>query len=204
MRTKREVPIYQMKLTLRGVKPPIWRRVQMRGNSTLATLHQAIQLLMGWYDGHLHEFEANGVCYGAPVPAAGPFWGEPVKAESKARLQQVLPEEKCRLTYTYDFGDNWLVDVVLERILPPDDAKRYPLCLAGRRAGPKDDSGGPWGYMELLEIVADPKHPDHEEMKEWLGEGWDAEAFSVEEANEILSVSHPSGRRGGWVLSDLE
>ncbi len=204
MRTRQEVPIYQMKLTLRSVKPPIWRRVQMRGNSTLSTLHETIQLLMGWQDGHLHEFEADDVRYGVPEPRQSDFWGEPVKAESRARLQQVLPAEKCRLTYTYDFGDNWLVDVVLERILPPDDTKRYPLCLAGRRAGPPDDSGGPWGYMEMLQVLADPKHPDHEEMKEWLGGDWDAEAFTVDEANGLLSVLRQPRPRGRWVLSDLD
>ena len=102
------------------------------------------------------------------------------------RLAEVVLRLKQRFTYTYDFGDTWLHSLTLERILPPDPALSYPRCIDGRRNVPPEDCGGPPGYVNYLEAIADPKHPEHEEMLEWSG-AFDPEAFSIEEVNRILA-----------------
>lgn len=174
--------IYQLKITLLGSKPPIWRRVQLRGDMTLYKLHQVIQRAMGWFDGHLHEFEVGEERYGVPDPD----WGDEVKSERRVRLGQIVSQPKDRFRYTYDFGDDWDHEIVVEKILEPEPGVHYPRCLTGRRACPPEDVGGLWGYQDFIEIMADPTHPDHESMMEWIGGPFDPAAFDLEEVNEAL------------------
>ena len=145
--------IYRLKVTLRDVKPPVWRRVELPGNVTLAELHSILQTAMGWFDSHLHEFEIDGVEYGVLDDAWD--YDEKVRDESKVRLDKVA-DEGTRIRYTYDFGDNWRHDVVVEKVLPAEDEVRYPRCLAGKRATPPEDVGGDYGYAEFCEAMADP------------------------------------------------
>ncbi len=168
--------VYQLKITLRGIRPPIWRRIQVSGESTLYDLHLILQRAMGWGGGHLHEFQVFGTCYGDPSEDLGPD----VKNETKISLKRLLTEEKEKFFYLYDFGDSWEHQIVVEKILPLDKNTRYPVCLAGKRACPPEDCGGPWGYQELLDVIKDPSHPEHEEMVDWLDEDFDPEAFSAE------------------------
>jgi hypothetical protein len=88
--------------------------------------------------------------------------------------------------YEYDFGDGWEHGIQLEKIVGPEPGVHYPRCLAGRRACPPEDCGGVWGYAELLEILADPRHPEHAERLEWLGGPIDPEAFDPDEVNNLL------------------
>ena len=175
-------PIYQLKITLRGSKPPIWRRVQVPGDITLYKLHQVIQVAMGWDDEHLHQFTADGIDYGESAPE----WGMEVKSERRAHLNQVAPAEKARFTYEYDFGDSWDHEILVEKILPPEAGVHYPNCIKGKRACPPEDCGGIWGYEELVAAIRDPEHPEHEEMLEWVGEDFDPEEFDLEEINAEL------------------
>ena len=108
--------IYQLKVTLLGIRPPIWRRIQVRANTTLPHLHETIQVAMSWAGGHLHQFTFAGVAYGVPDPDLG----EEVRAETRVKLGQVLTTEKERFLYTYDFGDNWNHMVQLDTILPAE------------------------------------------------------------------------------------
>lgn len=194
--------LYVLKLTVREITPPVWRRVQLPGNSTLRMLHRTIQQCMDWLDYHLHEFEKDGVRYGVPIEDEGPEWGpEQVRAEGYARVQRVLPGVGNRMVYTYDFGDNWEVDIEVERILPGDQGPAYPVCLDGKRAGPPEDSGGPYGYAELVEALRDRKHPRHQELKEWVGL-WKPEGFSVEETNQALEVLQRPGAYERQALAD--
>ncbi|MBM5810409.1 MAG: plasmid pRiA4b ORF-3 family protein [Gammaproteobacteria bacterium] len=172
--------IYRLKVSLRGIRPPIWRRFQVPADMTLRKLHDCLQEVMGWTDSHLHQFEAGGVIYGTPDAD----FGVATINETRARLEQVLRRPKDRLTYEYDFGDGWEHDVVLEGILPPAPAARYPIVEDGKRACPPEDCGGPYGYLCFLEIIADPRHPEHEEMLEWAGGQFDPEAFEVPEAKK--------------------
>ena len=175
--------LFQFKITLVGMKPPIWRRIQIH-DCTLSDLHDIIQVVMGWENCHMHQFIIDGERYSTPLP--GDFDLD-FKVESKVRLSQIVPEsgKKVRFRYKYDFGDGWLHEITFEDFAEPEAKVKYPRCVDGARSGPPEDVGGVWGYEEFLQALADPKHERHEEMLEW-GEGWDAEKFSVEEINKRL------------------
>jgi Plasmid pRiA4b ORF-3-like protein len=180
-------PIVEIKVTLRGSRPPIWRRLHVPGDVSLFRLHEVLQVAMGWYNCHLHLFSRNGVEYGSPDPE---FGAERV-SERATRLQDVLRRPKERLRYEYDFGDGWEHEVVLERILEPEPSVQYPSCVTGKRACPPEDCGGIGGFYHYLSALADPKEPDHEEMVEWRGPAFDASAFNSSEVNSLL---HPEKR----------
>jgi hypothetical protein len=174
--------VYQIKVTLHGAKPPIWRRLRLPAATTLAQLHQVIQVAFGWEDAHLHAFEVGGRRYSRPDFE---LWDEAAD-EGKARLQDLAPPPGARLRYTYDFGDSWEHDVLVEDTLAPDGVA-HAVCLGGRRAGPPEDCGGVWGYAELCDILADPDHPDHAERVDWLGHPHDPAAFDKDAINASLA-----------------
>ena len=179
---QKPAPIYQLKITLRNIRPPIWRRVQVPSNITLAKLHTLIQVVMGWTDSHLHCFHVGDVTYGVPDPD----YEFKVISSRRIRLAEVAPAEKAKILYEYDFGDSWEHDILVEKVLPPDPGGRLPVCLTGRRACPPEDVGGPWGYARFLEIIHDPEDPEHEEMMEWCGADFDPEAFDAAEITRDL------------------
>jgi hypothetical protein len=174
--------VYQVKVTLHAAKPPIWRRLRLPASTTLAQLHQVIQVVFGWEDAHLHAFEVGGRRYSRPDFE---LWDEAAD-EGEARLQDLAARPGARLRYIYDFGDSWEHDLLVEDILPSDGVK-HAVCLAGRRAGPPEDCGGVWGYGELCDILADPNHPDHAEWVEWLGRPHDPAAFDKDAINASLA-----------------
>ncbi len=173
--------IHQLKITLEGSKPPIWRRIQVPADSKLADLHDVIQDVMGWTDSHLHQFILGDTYYSNPI-----FELDDVEDERKVKLNQLLRAPKAKLAYEYDFGDSWAHVLLLEKVLPPEKGTRYPVCLDGKRNCPPEDCGGVWGYAHLLEVIENPKHPEHADMLEWLGGGFDPEAFDVEDVNRRL------------------
>lgn len=175
--------VLQLEVTLLDTNPPIWRRVLVDGGSTLDRLHEVIQAAFGWWNYHLHEFEVGAKRYGVPDPEES--WGEPLQDEGRARLDAIAREHSS-FRYTYDFGDGWEHRVVVEKVLPQDTATTVPACIGGRRACPPEDCGGTWGYRELLEILADPTHPEHEERLEWLGRTLDPDAFDPSEFEDNL------------------
>lgn len=179
--------IYQLKITLQDSKPPIWRRIQTPGAITLAELHRIIQAAMGWEDQHLHQFIVGDRVYGPAIPGLDEA-GIDARDERRARLNEVAPREGSKFIYRYDFGDDWDHMVVVERILEPKPDARYPRCLAGRRACPPEDSGGIWGYEQLMETLKNPSDPEYAEAREWVGEDFNPEAFSLDEANTDLAT----------------
>ncbi|HHV61071.1 MAG TPA: plasmid pRiA4b ORF-3 family protein [Firmicutes bacterium] len=174
--------IYQLKVTLKAIKPPIWRRIQVPGNITLAKLHKILQAAMGWEDYHLYEFQIGRVSFGTPDPE----FDMPVENARTARLNKVVPEAKTRFQYIYDFGDYWVHDVLVEKILPPEEGVRYPVCTGGKRACPPEDCGGIPGYLGMLETIKNPGDPEYEEILEWLGGTFDPEEFDLEAINNEL------------------
>ncbi len=174
--------VYQFKVTLNGVRPPVWRRIQVPGTYTFWDLHVAIQDAMGWTDAHLHEFEMNDPSTGCEsrigVPDSGsweanvlPAWRQPIAHWFSFRNRNA--------SYTYDFGDNWEHRVQLEKILPRGKSTPYPRCVAGRRACPPEDCGGAHGYAELLFILSKPRHKQHREIVDWIGDEFDPDYFEV-------------------------
>jgi hypothetical protein len=177
-----ESPVFQLKVTLKASKPPIWRRIQVRGSTTLPKLHTILQAVMGWYDYHLHEFRVGDTHYGVPDPE----WGLDIKNERRVKLSDIVADVKDRFVYEYDFGDGWEHQIVVEKVLTPEPDVRYPLCLTGKRACPPEDVGGIWGYGDFLEAMRAPEHPEHETMLEWIGSAFDPLAFDVEAVNQRL------------------
>jgi hypothetical protein len=173
--------VFQLKATILGIKPPVWRRVLVAESSTLLDLHNVLQGAFGWYDCHLHEFEIDGSRYGTDD---GETWGPPVKDERRTRLGRVA-REGTTMRYVYDFGDDWVHKVVVEKVLPADPKISYPVCIAGKRACPPEDCGGVWGYQQFLAAISDPDHPEHEEMLEWVGGAFDPE--ELDPSNSIES-----------------
>jgi hypothetical protein len=181
---------HQLKVTLEGVEPPVWRRLVVPSEFTLFDLHCAIQVAMGWEDCHLHDFQIKRQRYAVPD---GDDFGSPLD-ETKARLCDVAgPRAKIR--YQYDFGDSWNHVVVVEKILAVTEVAP-PVCSDGARACPPEDSGGPWGYSEKLEALADPEDEDSEELRDWMGEDFDPERFEIDVVNrELLEVFRPAPLR---------
>jgi hypothetical protein len=189
--------LFQLKVTLRGVaKPPVWRRVLVPATTTLGDMHEVIVRAMGWDGGHLHVFSDGTYEYGAPDGELG------FQDEDAVELDEVLSEPGDRLSYNYDFGDDWEHDIKLEKVLPPDPAAvaSVPACLAGKGACPPEDCGGAWGYADLKEAIADPAHDEHEDLLDWLGldnpAAFDPAAFDLDHANARLRRTAGTGGRG--------
>jgi hypothetical protein len=183
-RTSEPVQIYQLKMTLHGSHPPIWRRIQVKPDITLAQLHRILQAVMGWTNTHLHRFFMRGSQYG--IPDEGAMAMRKTKDEHQHRLRDIVSGQASRLTYEYDFGDLWQHEILLESILPSEAGVRYPVCLAGARACPPEDVGGIPGYEDFLEATRNPEHPEHREYLEWIGGRFDPEAFDAAEVNRKL------------------
>jgi hypothetical protein len=174
--------MYQLKITIRDISPPVWRRLVVPGSITLDRLHGAIQTAFGWEDCHLHEFVIDGKFYGTLDEESGKTSTD----EREKRLADVVKRAKSKFVYHYDFGDDWRHDIVVEKLLPWDGAAVAPECTAGKRHGPPEDSGGPWGYAELLDALSNRKHDRYREMREWMGGPYDPEAFSLDKINKLL------------------
>ena len=175
--------IFQFQVTLEGINPIIWRRIQVPAKYSFWDLHVAIQDSMGWFDCHLHAFRLKKphgkkiIEIGIPTDNFGdievlPGWDE--------YLVNYFGDPGGRAKYEYDFGDGWNHEILLEGILLKEKGIKYPMCTGGQRACPPEDCGGIWGYENLLEILRDPNHEEYESMTEWLS-GWygkyDPEAF---------------------------
>ena len=176
--------IYRIHVSLLDIKPVIWRRVELSSQTTLKQFHRILQITMGWEDHHLHEFRVGTKRYGIPDPD----YDDPgdVIVESKVLLSEVLPLKGAEICYVYDFGDNWQHQIELEEIIPTQPEGEYPRVTNGARSCPPEDSGGISGYAKLLEILVNPTHEEHEDMRGWAGERFNAEVFSLKEINRRL------------------
>ena len=174
--------IYQLKISLKHSKPSIYRRILIPDSITLLTLHDIIQTVMGWDDSHLHHFLINKEYY-APKEAEI----EETNDSSKIMLKKFKFKEKQKFIYEYDFGDSWEHEISIEKILPYDPTKKYPVCIKGAMACPQEDCGGIWGYAELLEQISDPENEEYEEMLEWVGDDFNPKEFDIDTVNKILA-----------------
>ena len=180
--------MHQLKIELIGAEPSVWRRLLVRGDMNLGLLHAVIQVAMGWTNSHLHQFTIGNVRYSDSKSGNDMgLGGTPDRNEGKTALIEAVPQEKAEFVYEYDFGDSWEHLITVEKIHDPDVAsKAFAKCLDGSRACPPDDCGGAGGYADLLEVIKNPKHEDHESMMEWLGGRFDPEAFDIKKANAYL------------------
>ncbi|MEK6677046.1 MAG: plasmid pRiA4b ORF-3 family protein [Planctomycetota bacterium] len=174
--------VYQLKITLQEIDPPVWRRLLVPSHVTLGELNFILQAAMGWTNSHLHQFTIDEVDYSDPQ-----FELDDAEDEFAVTLAEVATSEGMRFQMLYDFGDSWEHEITVEKILPSESGKRYPVCVAGKRACPPDDCGGICGYEDFLEAIRDPKHEEHDSMLEWIGGAFDPEAFDVEKLNKRLA-----------------
>ena len=174
---------FVLKVTLREVRPPIWRRLRVASDLTLRELHHVLQIAMGWEDCHLHEFQIGDRRFGMPDPHED-IGGSPLN-EIEYELRQLL-KKRTRAAYVYDFGDDWAHELLVEDVVPLEKSAPKAVCLEGARACPPEDCGGPYGYVELVAAMADPSHPRHEELKEWVGEHFASEEFDIALVNRDL------------------
>jgi hypothetical protein len=179
--------VVQIKISLQDSHPPIWRRVVIDPGCSFLELHFICQLAMGWTNSHLAEFNVEGQRIGLPDTEFE--LDDKLTDAASITLSEVLknfPGLK-KFQYWYDFGDDWYHIITIEKTLDADRELSIPRCIDGARACPPEDCGGIHGYEELLETLANPNHPDHSEMKEWVDEDFDPEAFDIADANHRLA-----------------
>jgi hypothetical protein len=172
----------QLTVTLGEIEPPIWRRLVVPASLTLRELHAMIQTAMGWQDYHLRLFDVDGVLYGDVEEMEG----RPLGDEEVFTVGQAA-ESVDQFSYEYDFGDSWTHYVQVDQVIASVGAGT-PHLVGGARACPPEDCGRPGGYEELLEVLADPAHEDHEHMLSWVGGAFDPEAFDLAGTNANLEL----------------
>ena len=186
--------ILQLKVSLRDSKPSIWRRIQVKDNITFHKLHEIIQIVMGWANYHLYDFQVNEQRFSLPDKD----WDENVIPSKKIKLN--ILKEKQKLDYTYDFGDCWEHQILVEKIEPDEMGLPHPVCIKGKFACPPEDCGGIGGYYHLLDVKQNKNHPEYEHLiKEWLGEDFDPDNFNIEDINKELMEQFIDGRTRFWV-----
>ena len=174
---------YEAVIHLADIEPPVWRRLILSSTMTLHELHRAIQILFSWYDSHLYEFEFKGRRFAPPNP------DEEVEDSTQVRLVDLKLRVGAQLHYTYDFGDEWLHVIEFERMRVRTNGVTLPWLWEGERRGPPEDSGGPLGYMQLLESLDAPLEDLPDEAREkavWAGLDFDPEHFDVAETRRML------------------
>lgn len=187
--------VYQLKITLKRAKPPIWRRLLVADDITLRRLHNILQVACGWTNSHLHSFTLGRDSYGR----TDPDWPSDMRSDTRKRLNSLGLLEKSRFEYIYDFGDWWEHIVLVEAVRPRKEGEVLPVCVTGRRAFPPEDCGGIWAYGDLLAVLADPADPEHEETKQWVGPYFDPEAMDLDHINrELVQVARGREPGIGW------
>jgi hypothetical protein len=180
--TKQPPKIYQLRITLKHTRPPIWRRIQVPGNLDLIDLHDIIQVFLGWDNSHLFGFVVGGVRYEDTEEISDPS----IKGVYETPVSSAFTRKGVKGIYTYDFGDNWEHEVLVEAIIDPEPGIKYPICTDGKRSCPPEDCGGVGGYYRLLRILKDPTHEDYSDMVEWAGDDIDPDKFDCEYVNQRL------------------
>lgn len=172
---EREAATFTLRWTLVDSSPPVWRDLRVPGRYRLDQVHKMLQILFGWKDYHLHDFEIQGRLYTDMETHDADY--DQGERDERIPLAQALGLSKS-LAYRYDFGDSWEVQATLLEASPGDNDS--PRCLAGENAGPPEDCGGIPGFENLKAVLANPRDPEYQEMKRWAPRGYDATAFSAE------------------------
>ncbi len=182
---------FKIRIELFHTDPSIWRLVTIPVDLNLRGLHNVIQITMGWEDDHLHQFKYKDTHCQAN-DTFGDFcldFKRETEEEEAHTVKEFFKRKGSSIVYEYDFGDGWLHKITLEgRIKKKDDVKLFVL-LDGYGACPPEDCGGIPGFYHLLETLSDPKHPEHEEMKEWIGEDYNPKTLNIAKINKTLKRS---------------
>lgn len=177
--------IWQLHISLRDSDPPIWRRVLVPGSVTLKQLDRVIQRSLDWENSHLHEFRIKTLVR----PGRDGFEPPSNAYEARVRLAESGLTRGSKFQYIYDFGDDWLHDIKVEKMLERDPEMKYPVCIEAAGAAPPEDCGGLWGYYDMVEAIADPEHPAHAHYLEWWGDDtFDLDWVDLDAINKRLSL----------------
>lgn len=214
--------LYQLRVTLLGTKPPIWRRLLVPGDLRLDQLHEVIQIAMPWTNSHLHQFIAKAAykptreevdkrareedwydaawADGLRYISHPSFELDSAEDETELRLDQLAPERRTKFVYEYDKGDSWQHQILVEKIIDSDPGTTsHPHCLDGALACPPDDCGGIWGYYDMLDAIRNDEHEAHDDMLEWLGiddpDEFDPGLFDIDAVNRELGEMKFGRRR---------
>lgn len=189
------INVLRLKVMLRDSNPPIWRKFLVKDNITFHKLHEILQMVMGWTNSHLYDFQVEEQKLAFPIQD----WDKKGINSKKVKINTL--QEKQKFAYTYDFGDCWEHTVVVEKVLSGQTDLSHPVCLEGSLSCPPEDCGGMGGYCYLLHIKSNKKHPEYKErIVEWLGEEFNPELFDVKEINKELMENFIDGRTRFWVL----
>ena len=172
---------FRLRITLDEVFPTVWRRLLVPGSVRLARLHDMFQAAMGWTDSHLHSFEIGGQLYGMHFDD----YPEDEIDEKKVTVLRAIGEHR-RFSYEYDFGDSWGHEVVVEEMTRAPLGLKFGVCIDGQNACPPEDCGGVGGYAELLEVLADPNHEEHDHFMQWVNGPFDPSLFELVATNAAL------------------
>jgi len=187
----------RLRVSINEIEPAIWRRLVVPSEWNLEQLHLVIQAAFNWWNYHLHEFDVGGLRYGDAVEAAeASAVGDPqVFDERDVRLRD-FRSAGTTFTYLYDFGDGWNHTVEIEELLFLESVPLKATCIDGARARPPEDVGGIPGYERFLEVIGDPKHPEHLETKRWCGGHFDPEWFDLATVDkDVRSALTPNVKR---------
>lgn len=181
--------VYQLKVTLKGAQPPIWRRLQVPAAVDLKELHLLFQVVMGWHNEHLYEFRVGQRYFGEPEPKSWGVegFGPPIQDARKTPLLEIAPRAGSKFLYTYDMGDSWEHQVLVEKVIAANPEAHLPTCLAGQRACPPEDCGGVWGYRDIIAALERPDATQSAELLEWVGDGFEPDKFDLAAVNAQLS-----------------
>ena len=178
--------VVRVRIDLRQVQPRVRRRVDVPISASLEAVHCVIQLAMGWEIAHLHEFVVGKQRYVDPELFEEDFVGG-LLSTYETDLSDLIDQGIKKFTYVYDFGDNWQHDINLGRVREAREGEKYPALIDATGRCPPEDCGGVYGYMRLIEVLGDPSHNQHEEMREWCG------PFDPEEVGEQSIRAHLAG-----------
>jgi len=173
--------LYEIKVELKEIEPPIWRILQVPSRTSLLKFHRILQRAMGWTNSHLHLFDVDGKLYGEPSTE----WDLEILDSRKMTLGKVFTEGRAAFLYEYDLGDSWRHNITLMGTVE-GEAEEKLACTAGARACPPEDCGGTMGYYGLLVALSDPDHEEHDTMLEWVGGKFDPKAFDLAAVDRAL------------------
>ncbi len=173
--------VFELRITLRHIDPPIWRALRVPADVPLSVLHEVLQTAFGWTNSHLHDFHVGDIRFGMSEVEDEQF-----SVDERAAPLGAVARAGSKLAYEYDFGDSWEHDIVVERVDSRGDGAI--LCTGGARACPPEDCGGAYGYAHMLEVLANPRDEEHANMKQWVPRAFDSEKFDLAAVNRKLAT----------------
>ncbi len=188
---------FTLRVSLKGTEPEVWREIVVHESLSFYDLHEVIQVAMGWYNCHLFAFQFGRDIRLSCVDPNESFGMIEELDAARYKLSKFVEKPRQKFTYEYDFGDTWIHEIKVVKVTPVEGKPLFKsTILDGANACPPEDCGGIPGFHNLKLAIADPKHPDHKDLKEWLGFDFDPTKFNLKEVHNILESK--GGARGYW------